>query len=164
MYANPSGKVPIGILLNDMVDVDITRHKVNPYKNEVQKGGKVTILRKGWVITDMIHSTGTPGAGSGLYLADSGLFSTSTRALALNSGATPIGKFLSAKDSNGTKITRRAPVNCWLITTANNMETPTFFTIRIIPLFTTERLTKAILQEMTSLNMKRMKKQANILL
>ena len=99
--ANPSGKVPIGILLNDMVDVDITRHKVNPYKNEVQKGGKVTILRKGWVITDMIHSTGTPGAGSGLYLADSGLFSTSTRALALNSGATPIGKFLSAKDSNG---------------------------------------------------------------
>lgn len=98
--ANPSGKVPVGILMNDMVNVDLTRQHLNPYKNEVQKGGKVTILRKGYVVTNMIGS-GTPVAGDYAYVADSGLISTSTRALALDSGAQPIGRFLTAKDSEG---------------------------------------------------------------
>lgn len=99
--ANPSGKVPIGILLNDMVNIDLTRQHINYYKNEVQKGGKVTILRAGYVHTNMIHPTGTPTAGADAYLADSGLFSTSTRALTLNSSATPVGKFMTGKDSDG---------------------------------------------------------------
>lgn len=97
----PSGKVPIGVLLNDVVNLDLTRQHINFYKSEVQKGGKVTVLRKGWIVTNMIHPTGTPAAGSAAYFADSGLFSTSTRALALDSGAQPIGRFMSAKDSEG---------------------------------------------------------------
>ena len=39
-----SGKVPLGILLNDMVNIDLTRQHLNQYKNEVQKGSKVTLL------------------------------------------------------------------------------------------------------------------------
>jgi len=99
--ANPSGLVPVGILLNDMVNLDLTRQHINWHKNEIQKGGKVTILRKGYVVTNKIHATGTPIAGNYAYLADSGLISTSTRALALDSGAQPIGRFLSAKDGDG---------------------------------------------------------------
>ena len=99
--ANPSGKAPLGILLNDMVNLDLTRQHINWHKNEIQKGGKVTILRKGYVLTNKIHATGTPAAGDYAYLADSGLISTSTRALVLDSTAQPIGRFLTAKDSDG---------------------------------------------------------------
>lgn len=99
--ANPSGKVPLGILLNDMVNIDLTRQHLNYYKNEVQKGGKVTVLRKGYVVTNRISTSGTPVAGDYAYLADSGLISTSSRALALDSGAQPIGRFLTAKDTDG---------------------------------------------------------------
>lgn len=102
--ANPSGKVPIGILLNDMTGIDLTRQKINPYKNEVAKGGKVTILKKGYVVTNMIHPTGTPVAGADAYLADSGLFSTSVRALALDSGAKAVGKFRTSADDGWVKI------------------------------------------------------------
>jgi hypothetical protein len=99
--ANPSGKVPIGILLNDMVNLDLTRQHINWHKNEIQKGGKVTILRKGYVVTNRISGTGTPVAGDAAYVADSGLISTSTRGVALDAGAVKIGRFLTAKDSDG---------------------------------------------------------------
>jgi len=99
--SNPSGKVPVGVLLNDMVNLDLTRQHINWHKNEVQKGGKVTILRKGYVVTNQISTSGSPLAGNFAYLADSGLISTSARALTLDSGAQPIGRFLSAKDADG---------------------------------------------------------------
>ena len=99
--ANPSGKVPAGILLNDMVNLDLTRQHINWHKNEIQKGGKVTVLRKGYVVTNQIHVSGTPIAGSYAYVADSGLISTSTRALFLDSGAQPVGRFLTGKDGDG---------------------------------------------------------------
>jgi hypothetical protein len=99
--ANPSGQVPVGLLLNDMVNIDLTRQHINWHKNEIQKGGKVTILRKGYVVTNKIHPSGTPIAGNFAYLADSGLISTSTRALYLDSGSQPLGRFMSAKDADG---------------------------------------------------------------
>lgn len=99
--ANPSGKAPVGILLNDMVNLDLTRQHINWHKNEIQKGGKVTILRKGYVVTNQIHVSGAPIAGSYAYVADSGLISTSTRALYLDAGAQPIGRFMTAKDGDG---------------------------------------------------------------
>ena len=37
--ANPSGKIPVGLLLNDMVNIDLTRQHLNQHKDEVQKGG-----------------------------------------------------------------------------------------------------------------------------
>jgi hypothetical protein len=99
--SNPSGLAPIGLLLNDMVNLDLTRQHINWHKNEIQKGGKVTILRKGYVVTNRISTSGTPVAGNNAYVADSGLISTSVRALVLDSGAQPIGRFLSAKDADG---------------------------------------------------------------
>ena len=39
--AAPSGKVAVGVLLNDMVNIDLTRQHLNQHKDEVQKGGKV---------------------------------------------------------------------------------------------------------------------------
>jgi hypothetical protein len=99
--ADPSGKVPMGILLNDMVNLDLTRQHINWHKDEVQKGGKVTVLRKGYVLTNKISTSGTPVAGNYAYVADSGLISTSVRALELDDAAQPIGRFMTAKDADG---------------------------------------------------------------
>jgi hypothetical protein len=92
--ANASGAVPLGFLLNDMVDIDLTRQHVNWQKDEVVKGGKVTILRKGWILTDRI--SGTPTGGQTAYLANSGLVSATQAA-----GAPVVGTFLSTKDADG---------------------------------------------------------------
>lgn len=99
--ATPSGLTPMGVLLNDMVNIDLTRQHINWHKDEVQKGGKVTILRKGYVVTNKISTSGTPVAGNNAYVAESGLFSTLGKAQSLDSGASPIGRFLTAKDADG---------------------------------------------------------------
>ena len=99
--ANPSGKVAIGVLLNDMVNIDLTRQHINWHKDEIQKGGKVTVLRKGYVVTNKISTSGTPAAGDAAYVAESGLISTSGKAISLDAGAVRIGRFLSAKDTDG---------------------------------------------------------------
>jgi hypothetical protein len=99
--ANPSGKVAMGVLLNDMVNIDLTRQHINWHKDEIQKGGKVTVLRKGYVLTNIISTSGTPAAGDAAYVAESGLISTSGKAVSLDSGAVRIGRFLSAKDGDG---------------------------------------------------------------
>jgi antitoxin (DNA-binding transcriptional repressor) of toxin-antitoxin stability system len=92
--ANPSGAYPLGILMNDMVNLDLTRQHLNQHKDEVQKGGKITILRKGFVVTDAI--SGTPSGGQDAYLAGTGLISATQAA-----GALKIGQFLSSKDADG---------------------------------------------------------------
>jgi hypothetical protein len=91
---NPSGAYPLGVLLNDMVNLDLTRQHLNQYKDEVQQGGKITILRKGWVTTNAI--AGTPNGGQDAYLAGTGLISA-TQA----TGALKVGQFLSSKDADG---------------------------------------------------------------
>jgi len=92
--ANPSGAKPIGVLLNDVVDIDLTRQHINWHKDEVQKGGKVTVLRQGQVTTNLV--AGSPTAGADAYVAASGFISTSQAA-----GAVKIGQFLSATDADG---------------------------------------------------------------
>ena len=64
------GSVPVGILLNDVVNKDLTRTHLNQHKDEVQKGGKVTVLRKGYVVTNNIQ--GTPSAGDIAYVHNNG--------------------------------------------------------------------------------------------
>lgn len=92
--AEASGAVALGVLLNDMVDIDQTRQHINWHKDEVQKGGKVTILTKGFVVTDQI--SGAPTAGQVAYLADSGLIAGTQ-----DGSAPAIGRFLSTKDADG---------------------------------------------------------------
>lgn len=90
-----SGK-PVGVLLNDVVDLDLTRQHINWYRDEVQKGGKVTLLRQGQVTTNRLVAGATPSAGVDAYVGASGLIGTSNA-----SNAVKIGQFLSAKDADG---------------------------------------------------------------
>ncbi len=85
---------PVGILLNDVVNKDLTRTHLNQHKDEVQKGGKVTVLRKGYVVTNAVD--GSPVAGSGAYLSGS----TAGNISMVVSG-TKIGAFVSSKDEDG---------------------------------------------------------------
>lgn len=103
-----SGKMPVGVLLNDMVNIDLTRQHKNQYKNEVQKGSKVTLLRKGYVVTNKIQGT-APAAGDPAYVAHSGNFAKSDL---VGQGTQPIiGYFLSSPDQDGyAKVEVNLPV------------------------------------------------------
>lgn len=92
--AEASGATPLGILLNDVVNIDQTRQHLNWHQDEVQQGGKVTILTKGFVVTDQI--SGNPTAGQTAYVADSGKIAGTQ-----DGTAVAIGRFLSTKDADG---------------------------------------------------------------
>lgn len=91
--AAASGNVPAGVLLNDVVNLDLTRQHINWHKDEVQVGGKVTLLRVGQVTTNLIN--GNPSAGNAAYVGPSGTISTTS------TNAVKIGTFLSGKDADG---------------------------------------------------------------
>ena len=92
---------PVGILLNDVVNKDLTRTHLNHFKDEVQKGGKVTILRKGYVVTNNIDSV-TVGIGEVAYasMAAAGNL-TNISQDATGSGNLAVGRFLSKVDEDG---------------------------------------------------------------
>ena len=101
--ALPSGKIPVGLLLNDMVNIDLTRQHLNQHKDEVQKGGKVTLLRKGYVVTNSLEGT-SPSAGDPAYVAHSGNLAVSD--LSNDDGDADgstrlVGRFLSGVDQDG---------------------------------------------------------------
>ena len=101
--ALPSGAVPVGLLLNDMVSIDLTRQHLNQHKDEVQKGGKVTLLRKGYVVTSNLEGT-SPSAGDPAYVAHSG--NLAIEDLASDDGDADgstrlVGRFLSGVDQDG---------------------------------------------------------------
>ena len=87
-----SGAKPVGVLLNDVVNIDLTRQHINWHKDEMQVGGKVTLLRRGQCTTNMVD--GTPSAGDKAYVGVSGLISTTA-------GGQHIGQWLSAVDEDG---------------------------------------------------------------
>lgn len=93
--ANASGALPMGVLLNDVVNLDLTRQHINWHKDEVQVGGKVTVLRQGQVTTDALVVGSAPAAGSGAYVGGAGLIGTSP------TNSVRIGTFLSSKDADG---------------------------------------------------------------
>jgi hypothetical protein len=90
-----SGAKPVGVLLNDVVNLDLTRQHINWHKDETQVGGKVTLLRQGQVTTNMLVAGTTPSAGADAYVGASGYIGTS------ETNAVKIGQFLSAKDTDG---------------------------------------------------------------
>ena len=100
--ANPSGKIPVGLLLNDMVNIDLTRQHLNQHKDEVQKGGKVTLLQKGTVVTSNLD--GSPAAGKLAYVGNSGNISASWHGADSSDhtgSAKVVGRFLSSVDEDG---------------------------------------------------------------
>jgi len=90
-----SGKNPAGLLLNDVVNLDLTRQHINFHKDEVQQGNKVLLLRRGTVVTDQI--SGTPTVGAKAYFVVGGTISASNQ----DSVSTQVGRFLSVKDADG---------------------------------------------------------------
>ena len=86
--------VPLGVILNDVVDIDQTRQHINWHKDEVQKGGKCTILTKGTVVTDQCTDTVT--AGMVAYLNTNGTVGPQAHGNSL-----AVGRFLSTKDADG---------------------------------------------------------------
>ena len=91
--------VPVGVLLNDVVNKDLTRTHLNQYKDEVQLGGKVTVMTRGWVVTNKV--TGTPTAGDLAYASETIGEIANEAADAQASGNLAIGRFMSAKDADG---------------------------------------------------------------
>lgn len=101
--------VPVGVLLNDVVNLDLTRQHINWHKDEVQKGGKVAILKKGYVVTDQIEGTPTAGALAFLDDADTGKFAVA--ASVADTKYSPVGRFMSTKDEDGyAKVEVNLPV------------------------------------------------------
>jgi len=101
--ASPSGKVPMGLLTDDMVNKDLTRTHLNFQKSEHQKGSKVNFARDGWFVTNMIESTGIAaaiGGGSGAYLGLSGLLTTAATGPGGYSNP-KVGIFESSQDEDG---------------------------------------------------------------
>ena len=86
-----------GILLNDVVNLDLTRQHLNFHKDEVQLGSKVLLLKRGTVVTNAI--SGTPAAaniGQPLYVTSDGFLGAAT------AGVGPrVGRLLSIKDADG---------------------------------------------------------------
>jgi hypothetical protein len=104
-FTSISGVRPLGVLMCDMVNNDLTRQHENWHKEEVQIGGKVTIWSKGTIVTNQIYPGHTPVAGSVAYLAPSGFIGISI--VQTDSGPEygrdmlKVGRFLSAKDEDG---------------------------------------------------------------
>lgn len=104
----PSGKLPVGCLMQDMVNKDLTQTHLNQYKDEVQVGSKVNLWTKGVVVTNMLYPGVTPAVNKMAYLTTSGLLTVTDT----NPNASPIvGYFLSSKDADGyAKVSFNLPM------------------------------------------------------
>ena len=95
--ANPSGAIAKGILLQTVnTAMSATRDFLNYESGEIRPGTKCTLVKRGFVVTDMIVGT-TPTAGAVAYLAASGKISMAN----YGSGSPAIGRFETTVDSNG---------------------------------------------------------------
>lgn len=102
--AEPSGLRPAGLLMNDMVNLDLTRQHKNFHKDEIQYGGKVTVNRKCTVVTDRIYPGHTPLAGQTAYVGHSGYLCNSdvaTDDTDLTGETRKVGRFETRKDEDG---------------------------------------------------------------
>ena len=86
---------PVGVLLNDVVNLDLTRQHINYAKDEMQQGGKVLLLRIGTVVTDQI--SGAITMGDPAHFMGAGQLCSAT----VGSTSPVIGRWLSKKDADG---------------------------------------------------------------
>ena len=113
--ANPSGVTPVGILMCDMVNYDLTRQIIDRHKREVQLGGKVEILTKGTVVTDFVYPGHSPTGLDKAYVGHSGYIAASDVATdhVDSTGANRvIGRWRSTADEAGyAKLDVNLPLN-----------------------------------------------------
>jgi hypothetical protein len=92
----PSGTKPAGLLLCDVVNLDLTRQHRNWHQDQVQLGGKVTCLRQGDVTTNVVATGLTINAGDVAYYNTTGSLTN------VDAGSAPsVGRFLSKLDADG---------------------------------------------------------------
>lgn len=97
--ANSSGGVPVGMLLQEVVNNDLTRVPNNWHKDQANVGDKVTLVRKGWLVTNKL--TGTITAGDAV-LSSSGTLASKATDGTHNEVANPtVGRFVSVADEAG---------------------------------------------------------------
>ena len=85
--------VPAGVLMNDVVNLDLTRQHINWHQDEVQIGNTVALLRRGFIRTNRVDSS-TFAAGDPAHYTTSGVFTTGTT-------SPQVGVFVGEKDSDG---------------------------------------------------------------
>lgn len=92
-----SGQFPIGLLLTDVVSIDLSRytHTARFHRDEVPVGSPVTLLRDGWVVTDRIQDAVSPVPGQTAYFDSSGWLTT------VDAGGYAVGTFVGQKTSDG---------------------------------------------------------------
>jgi hypothetical protein len=102
--AEPSGVNPLGVLMSDVVNLDLTRQHQNYHKEEVQLGGKVTVWTKCTVVTDYIYPGHTPVPGGRAYVGHSGYIAASdvtSDDSDLTGVERIVGRFVTAKNADG---------------------------------------------------------------
>ncbi len=90
---------PLGIILEDVEDLDFTSRPELLHRNVVASGGAVTIAMTGEYRTNMVASGVTPSAGEIAFLAGLGQLSN-VELPGVGSGI-QVGRFLSGLDSDG---------------------------------------------------------------
>ena len=99
--ATVSGAIPVGLLLQEVVSIDLTKFHINDQKDQVASGNKVTLLTKGWAVTNKL--TDPVHASSGAVLAANGTLTDGKQYYgSYDAVVTPkVGRFLSNKDEDG---------------------------------------------------------------
>jgi hypothetical protein len=85
-----------GVLMNDVVDIDLSRYRLNEHQDEVQKNSKVRLAKVGMVKTNCIVAGVNPVAGSGAYATTSGEMDMTNRGEHAR-----VGRWDSSKDADG---------------------------------------------------------------
>lgn len=110
VIANASGEYPAGVLLMDVVNKDLSRTHLNVQKREGQIGGKVSLLKRGVLVTNAITGGLQPAPGDAACLTQGGVLTNTIVPITgqLGAGGTPytastnrVGTFLSSKSSDG---------------------------------------------------------------
>lgn len=102
IVTNPSGRLSVGMLLNDMVNRDISREIPEVYKFEQQVGTKCHLAVQGVLVTNMIGAGQASGALQypiAAYAGTRGFLYSSAGYAA--SGWPVVGKFLTGVDTQG---------------------------------------------------------------
>lgn len=106
--ASPSGHSVLGCLFSEVVNKDLTQTHLDENRDEVNIGQKVSVITKGWVLTDKIQPGTSPSGGQVAYLGGTG-YVTPTQPYVptgvYDGGAAlrnvVVGKFKSGKDADG---------------------------------------------------------------
>lgn len=91
-----SGGVPVGVLVSDVVSLDLSRHNHigRNHRDEVPVCSPVTLVTDGYVYTNMLVSGDDPTPGAAAYYTTGGMLTTSA-------GSTVVGRFRGKKDADG---------------------------------------------------------------